>query len=155
MEFDKTKVYTIFNWDELKIGSKGYFANCKDDLIYRVTIEDKDCCRTLEGIVNDSDYPFKNGLDTYHYFYLVEEPKKRPYENTEELINDFCNRFKVKRTGYGEPFIWVKPKARDKKCLITAYGENYVYIGGNETTFILKDLMQYYTYLDGSCIGKE
>lgn len=51
--------------------------------------------------------------DWLDYDYQIkEEPKYRPYVDTEEMINDFCERSGAKRSKMGEPFIWVKDGER-------------------------------------------
>lgn len=88
MEFDKSKVFTIFNCDELKVGSKGYVADNKDELITRVQYKDDEYYLTIKGIEDINDYPFRIDSAAYRYFYLVEEPKeetKRPCTR-EELV---------------------------------------------------------------------
>lgn len=88
MMFDTSKVFTVFNCDEVKVGSKGYFADTKVTLIHRVQSDNKDCCGVLENIYDD-DYAFLlDDCARYRYFYLVEEPKekvKRPCTR-EELL---------------------------------------------------------------------
>ena len=86
MEFDKSKVFTAINADELKVGSKGYFADRKEILIEQVQSEKNSFCLTR---IRDGEFPFgiKNG-SLFRYFYLVEEPKeptKRPC-NRDELL---------------------------------------------------------------------
>lgn len=89
MEFDKSKVYTVFNADEVKVGSEGYFADFKTDLISFVKSEDNNCYHILGSSNSDDEYPFITEKDVqYRFFYLVEEaqePKKRPCTR-EELV---------------------------------------------------------------------
>lgn len=88
MEFDKSKVYTVFNADEVKIGSKGYFADTKEYLTSHVKFENKDFYCTLDEARHNSELPFMTNGCVYRYFYLVEEPKektKRPCTR-EELL---------------------------------------------------------------------
>lgn len=89
MEFDKSKVYTTFDADEVKIGSKGYFADAKEYLITHVKFEDKDFYGTLDEIRhNSSELPFSTNESVYRYFYLVEEPEEPTKRSCtrEELI---------------------------------------------------------------------
>lgn len=81
---------------------------------------------------------------------IKEEVKYRPYKDTEEMINDFCNRFNVKRTSFGEPFIWVKDEDEEKR-LIT--GINKYNVISDSYFFDLKEIFEKYTYLDGSPCG--
>lgn len=81
MKFDKSKVYTALNADEVKVGSKGYYADCLKDLEERVNSDNKAYYNTLVEINPTSDvYRFKKGAaftSEYALFYLVEEPEKK------------------------------------------------------------------------------
>lgn len=76
MKFDKSKVYTALNADELKVGSKVIAANTLGDLKSRVerngTLIQLDC-------INTEEYQYRftcdDGID-YAFAYLVEEPKR-------------------------------------------------------------------------------
>lgn len=91
MEFDKSKVFTSFNCDEVKIGSKGYVADSKETLIHIVQTENKHYFVKMIGHnESNGNYPFiaDKNICAYSYFYLVEEPKeptKRPCTR-EELV---------------------------------------------------------------------
>lgn len=86
---------------------------------------------------------------------IKEEPKYRPYENTEEMIEDFCERSGAKRSNMGEPFIWVEYKAEVNiaKCLITSFTDSFAYISSKK--YSLSELFDDFTYLNGSPCGKE
>lgn len=81
MEFDKSKVYTSLTADEIKLGSKGYYADCIEDLEKRVSSEDT---RFYSSIVNiepaSAIYRFKIGVAEFALFYLVEglEENEKP-----------------------------------------------------------------------------
>lgn len=147
MEFDKSKVYTTFNADEVKIGSKGYFANRKEDLITRVEIEIDDYC-TLDKISSPSptsDYVFITDGCTYRYFYLVEEPKektKRPCTR-EELLG------KLKEQGL--PML--KTTVGNLLFTVADMSDNNVYIGSENQSY--EGLCKCYTLLDGSELWVE
>lgn len=91
--------------------------------------------------------------DWARYDYRVkEEPKYRPYKDTEELINDFCERSGAKRSTMGEPFIWIRPKENKiSKHLITDICIDGVYLSSYYIS--LETLFKNYTYLDGSPCG--
>lgn len=96
------------------------------------------------------------GWDWIHFDYRVkEEPKYRPYKDTEEMINDFCERSGAKRSKMGEPFIWVKYKAEVNiaKCMITSFTDNFAYTPSRK--YSLSELFDDFTYCDGSPIGKK
>ena len=86
---------------------------------------------------------------------VKEEPKYRPYKDTEEMINDFCERSGAKRSTMGEPFIWVKYKAEVNiaKCLITSFTDSFAYISSKK--YSLSELFDDFTYCDGTPIGKK
>lgn len=89
MKFDKSKVYTALNADEVKVGSKGYFADTIKGLEELVNSENKDYYNTLVEIAPTSEvYRFKRGVDfitEYALFYLVEEPKVDPKTEVKPL----------------------------------------------------------------------
>lgn len=91
---------------------------------------------------------------------VKEEPKFRPYENTEEMINDFCERSGAKRSKMGEPFIWVKlknPALKELKIreMVVGVTTKEVAIGNGNEEYNMDELFETYTFLDGSPCGKE
>lgn len=79
MEFDKSKVYTALNADEVKVGSKGYFA---DNLFWlKEQVSTNMPTDTISQIYTESsDRRFIMEPTTlYSLFYLVEEPKEEKY----------------------------------------------------------------------------
>ncbi len=162
MNFDKSKVFTALNADEVKVGSRGYFANNLDTLKRLVNIN------ALTDVLNKvypEDWGRRFGKKDCNFifilFYLVEEPaeeKYRPYKNTDELIEDFKERIK----GYGvtsskcpmfQQTIWIKRKDELKKHLIISFYEDCIYI--EDVCKDMKDLFENYTYLDGTPCGKK
>ena len=147
MQFDRSKVYTSLNADEVKIGSKGYFANV---LAYLKTYVGSET-NSLEAILTE-DHQNRFYFDgrSYNLFYLVEEPAKekyRPYENNSELREDF---------NYSQS-IWVKLKGTKNTYLITAYedidGDSYVHIGKDIVS--LDELFNNYCNLFDEPLGKD
>lgn len=157
MTFDKNRVFTALNADEVKIGSMGVFADTIAELkrkvehpmIFKVTEilpENKNCRFITDGMV-------------YSFFYLIEElPKEkyRPYENTDEMIEDFANRatdnsyIPLKMVS---PIIWVKRKGENGKHLITDFLTTMV--NTSRDIVFLEDLFKDFTYLDGTPCGKK
>lgn len=86
---------------------------------------------------------------------VKEEPKYRPYESIEELINDFCERSYAKRSPMGEPYIWVKNKETGIKDLITGFDEKSVTVRIGVSWYSENLIFEDYTYLDGSPCGKK
>ena len=103
MKFDKTKVYTAVNADEVKIGSKGYFADTLTDLKARVATESADCFGEILHILFPDSYycfSFKDTRCNYALFYLVEEPA--PKEVTAEEWDNRPRLMKVWDDDYSE-----------------------------------------------------
>ena len=91
MKFDKAKVYTALNADELEIGSKCIFANTIQGL--RKGVQDEDAETYVEILTDvyddDSVERFVVGNCTYLYAYLIEPPTKpnyRPFKNVAEAM---------------------------------------------------------------------
>ena len=168
MEFDKSKVYTALNADEVKVGSKGYFADtlaglCADVLNAHTNL------RELTDVYHETiPHRFRANDGDYNLFYLVEEPKEkkfRPYKDTYEMIEDF----KIRYNSYGgwngknnpmySPLIWIKSKGAEKnKYLITRFSDNdKVTMTFEKIVYStnLRILSDDYTYLDGSPCGIE
>lgn len=88
MEFDKSRVYTAVNADELPIGSKCVFADTIQGLKERKYID------TLTGIADESRacrFVSEHGSDwEYALAYLIEppaEPKYMPFESVEKAMD--------------------------------------------------------------------
>jgi hypothetical protein len=160
MEFDKSKVYTALNADEVRIGSKGVFGNTLKGLKIKVKNNklEKLTCINSEGCYER----FKPEGDACSMFYLVEEPKEekyKPYISDAELIEDFKNR--VSSFAYEcdfIPSIWIKEKSNGDKYLITGFikDDSNAYCVLIGTCFVsLSVLLESYTYLDGTPCGKK
>lgn len=114
MEFDKSKVYTALNADELQIGSKCVFADCLADLKKYV----KHNCNiyTLFKIRGEDwfdRFAVASFPDAYSLAYLVDPPPKteyRPFISYESLI------VAIKRHGAGIR------KKNNKNSSIDIYG---------------------------------
>jgi len=80
MKFDKSRIYTDVNADELKVGSKVYVADCLADLQREFFNACEDRIYTIVEILSPSNNPrfkakTKNGAVFYwHLAYLIEEP---------------------------------------------------------------------------------
>ena len=79
MEFDKSKVYTAVNVDELKVGSKVIVAN---DLAHlRVFVHDNVSCVLEKVLDEESTCRFvANKGEPYSLAYLVSEPEEKKLE---------------------------------------------------------------------------
>ena len=143
MEFDKTRVYTALNADEVKIGSKGYFADSINDL--KKKVNDGNVLLTLTKIYGEeSATRFSiSPISSYILFYLVEEPKEkiyRPYDDITEMPNGAMLDTVVSRDG--------------TRLLITAAEHKRVYLGPQGWVSLL-DLYQFYVWPNGTPCGVE
>ena len=96
MKFDKSRVYTAVNADELKIGSRVVLCDSLLELKEAVETEKKGTIQNL-AIIHGEDMPFRFTGDKYHsghlLAYLIEppaEPKYKPFESVDkarEVIN--------------------------------------------------------------------
>jgi len=157
MEFDKSKVYTAVNADEVKVGSKGYFADNLRCLQKVVQIEDVVVFGEIEEICStEKSCRFKGvGESSYNLFYLVEEAKEktiRPYKDMDEMIKDFKMKYRTVYADFSMPLIWLKDKAAVIR-VVTSFYKKGVTINGN--TMSLEQLLDSYIYLDGSPCGIE
>ena len=89
MEFDKSKVYTSVNADELEIGSKCIFANTVRKLKEKVEQKNNtNCIETFYRLLNNGGGDlFVGNVCAYCYAYLIEppaEPKYKPFESIEK-----------------------------------------------------------------------
>ena len=85
---------------------------------------------------------------------VKKEPSYRPYQDTDELIEDWKTRFKVGQwRSHAMPLIWVRSKATCLRTLVSGYDLYSVVFSGTKVGF--RDLFDNYTYLDGSPCGKE
>lgn len=163
MEFDKSKVYTVITADEIKLGSKGYYADCLKDLEERVNSDDKTHYDTLIGITPASEvYRFKIGAafsSEYALFYLVEEPveeeRSRPYRDTNEMIECYNRHFNLLPAKHIPPIMWIKNNGR--AYLITRITEDSVTVCFERSVFTLslEILASNYTWLDDAFCGVE
>ena len=101
MKFDKDKVYTAINADELKVGSKVFVADCLDDLQKVVSSPNEDRIHTIVEILSPSNNPrFKaktrgGGVFYWHFVYLIEEPKSLKWTDL-KLGDIICSKSEQK-----------------------------------------------------------
>ena len=152
MEFDKSKVYTALNADELRIGSKCIFADTLGALSAKVQRKEyKDFITILKRIYDDGFYNrFDTGDDLFCFAYLIEPPSKPmkylSFESVEKAIEA------IKKHGG-----WVKDGGTGCTFLVLGYGthkEDFsIYIKSEWTS--LEDLFLDYVFADdGSPCGE-
>lgn len=143
MDFDKNRVYTTLNADEVKVFSKGYFADSIHEL--KRKINDSETLLTLTRIYGEEAAArfSTTSVTSYILFYLVEEPKEktyRPYKDTAEISGDVMLSIVVSNDG--------------TRLLITAVEDKRVYLGPRGWIDMF-DLYKYYTWPNGTPCGKE
>ncbi len=156
MEFDKSRVYTAVNADELPIGSKCIFADSVYELYEK--LKDKDVesyIWNLTGILTDSYVDrFEAGETNYCLAYLIEPPsasdqKERKYKSFSNIEN--LKKSAVKYIGF------IKSKQGTQEGIIIGISfDNRVIIkkryGLEYLTF--EQLFESYTFDDGSPCGE-
>lgn len=101
MEFDKSKVYTALNADELKVGSKIIGANSISWLKESVVLDEK-IERLDEILSEDCPHRFKSKESgTFSFAYLVEPPEEKKLKWTDLKVGDVIrkNTYKFMVTG--------------------------------------------------------
>ena len=90
MDFDKSRVYTALNADELKVGSKVLVSNCVSDLKEQVANYKNGDTRELINICSESslDGRFETICNLYHFVYLISEPEEKKLKWTDLKIGD-------------------------------------------------------------------
>lgn len=160
MEFDKSRIYTMVNADEVKLDSAGYFADNIYSLQQAVQHNNKKFfgkVACIKCISTEFRFVADNGI-SFGLFYFIEEPKEkelRPYKDTDEMIDHFCRHFNLIPHDHRLPILWVKNNSN--KYLITRVSENTVTVCFEENvfTFGLRILLDDYMWLDGSPCGIE
>lgn len=158
MKFDKSRLYSAVNADEVKAGSYGLFADSISTIKEQLTdkVPPTELRRIFNGENTAKCFRESSEID-YLYFYLVEKPKEkkyRPYKDTDEMIADFLERYNSysgnanKENPMYNPLIWIKDKAIGVEELITQS------FGDSANGRSMEQLFKEFTYLDGSPCGK-
>ena len=147
MEFDKSRVYTALNADELPIGSKCVFADTVQGLRRKVEERDTNRVETFYRLHNTgADNLFVGNNYAYCYAYLIEPPAKRKYkpfsnvENTVEVIK--------KHGG------WIKHKKNNSLLLITGFNGDGIFLGNNYHYDFISFFREFVFADDGSPCGE-
>lgn len=88
MEFDKSRVFTALNANELKIGSKVYVADAISS-IREMVENDSDKIDTIECIeTEDEEARFFDGYTHWDLAYLISEPEEKKLKVSDLKIGD-------------------------------------------------------------------
>ena len=137
------------------IGKKCYMYDSPTMLLKMANSNDD--ARTLESI-DESDYPFNDkefGSEWTCIIVKKEEPKKYvPFENGQEFFNSYLSvESRLEKEDYflSNHGIWLKDKTSKAYYMVTKIWD----IGDDSDEISWKELLEYYTFLDGSPCGKE
>lgn len=84
MEFDKSRVYTALNADELQIGSECIFANTIHDL--RLYVQSDYAPKSLVHLFGDNNVDrFVSNKGTFIFAYLIAPPAEVGFRNKEKI----------------------------------------------------------------------
>lgn len=113
---------------------------------------------TEAGEVNWRGYPQNSIVPSWNWmkfnYRIKPEKKYRPYKNANEMIADWKKRFSLGDwPSISMPLIWVRFKDANAPYLVCGYLSSSVAIGVARPSF--SELLDDYTYLDGSPCGKE
>lgn len=159
MEFDKSRIYTVVNADEIKPGSAGYFADNIYSLQHAVQQNDKECFGKVDyikGIITGFRFVADNGT-CFSLFYLAEEQeekKLRPFKNTDDMMTEFCRRsVKLPFATIDPPVIYFKNKESGRSYIMSAFDYHSVKI--RHKAYDMVNLLNNFTFTDGSPCGIE
>ena len=150
MEFEKSRVYTALNADELPIGSKCVFADTIQDL--RKKVESDSVQRfvyVLRSICDSSKMERFEEDDNAVFLlaYLIEppvEPKYKPFESLEKAMEA------IKKHGG-----WVKDKKNNVQLLVVGFDDDNGFFLGNGYSCSYTCLFLDYVFADdGSPCGE-
>lgn len=113
MEFDKSKVYTAVNADELKVGSKVYVS---DNIYYlRECVEDNFESCILARVMSEKEpkrFCIDKSNEKWQLVYLIEppaKPKYKPFESIDKAMEA------IKKHGG-----WIKKKSNRYQYIVIA-----------------------------------
>ena len=146
MDFDKSKVYTSLNADELKVGSKVYVS---DNIAYlRECIEDNFESCILTRVMSEKEakrFCIDKSCEKWQLAYLIEppdEPKFKPFESIDKAMEA------IKKHGG-----WVKWKDDDIQGLVVGKSDDRVKI--LQDWVLPEELFEGYVFADdGSPCGE-
>ena len=148
MEFDKNRIYTAVNADELQIGSKCFFADAVGNLQDKV--ENNNEVSMELALIKPTDRPSRFEAENGNWYllaYLIEppaEPKYKPFESIDKAMEA------IKKHGG-----WVKSKTTQEYFLISALKSKKFAIIGNEYWESFSFLLERYVFADdGSPCGE-
>ena len=140
------------------IGKKCYMYDSPTMLLKMANSNDG--ARTLESI-DESDYPFNDKEFGSEWTCIIvkkedQKPKYVPFETLDEFIESYKEVEERINYSNAEDYIascgiWLKDKTSKAYYMVTKIWD----IGNDSDEISWKELLEYYTFLDGSPCGKE
>ena len=146
MEFDKSKVYTAVNADELRIGDRVILGDSLSELREEVEAEKEAAIQNLM-IIHGENMSFRFTGDKYHsgrsLAYLIEppaEPKYKPFESVDKAMEAIKahGRYVIKTNNMMSAFL-VTEDDKDQ-------GESRIFIDGY--WYSLQELYRLFVFAD-------
>lgn len=149
MEFDKSRVYTALNAEDLPIGSKCIFADTVKAL--RKKVQADDYAQYVQPFIrlhdNGYDVQFLAGYYVYNYAYLIEppaEPKYKPFLSEEKAI-EIIEQHEC----------WIKSKMTQNCFLVGIKDSKHIPLIGYDCKEFFSLLLDGYVFVDdGSPCGE-
>ena len=146
MKFEKTRVYTALNAEELPIGSVCIYADALRELRKRVQTDSSEYKQVLTGLHDDS---YTARFMTAEYFYalayLIEPPAKqkyKPFESVKEAMEA------IKKHGG-----WIKQKNSGMQFIVYAKDIGLIRIA--DGWYTMQELFERFVFADdGSPCGE-
>ncbi|MGI5060566.1 hypothetical protein E4N89_06225 [Treponema denticola] len=139
MEFDKSKVYTSLNADELKVGSKVYVS---DNIAYlRECIEDNFESCILTRVMSEKEakrFCIDKSCEKWQLAYLIEppaEPKYKPFKDIDKAMEA------IKKHGG-----WIKKKSNRYQYIVIAKSSTSLRL--SDGWFTLEAIFYDYVFAD-------
>ena len=146
IEFDKSHVFSALNAEELKIGSKCFFANTTRALKKIVQTSDAIYADTFIGLHNGIrgvrfvayyNYKYRYCVK-YRYAYLISSPPDRMYEPFQSVEKAMAA---IKAHGR-----WVKDKRNNILSIVFLKSDEQINI--LNSWYSLNDILRYYVFAD-------
>ena len=135
--------------DKAVIGKKYAFS----DNLFRISNSPEGCSvNFLNKVEEGKNFPFSDRWLGFQFIreIIEEEPKYRPYKDTNELKADFFKEDRLDISKRHRPAIWIV-SSRGIERQIEGFSSISVLING--VYYSMKELFENFTYLDGTPCG--
>lgn len=146
------------------IGKECYFGDYPTKLIGKARINSSTSLSRLKSVRKDKSYPFTDN-DDYNWIFIIikkEEPKPKPKYVPFENVTEFLDAHRSALGCLNEEAcylsnngIWLKGKASKAYYMVTKIWDIGVLLVDDSDEITWEELLEYYTFLDGTSCGKE